>query len=174
MNGTDSKAFDRWMEVHHEELRSRLMIAGVFDEDAFQEAYIRCSESRLQKASEDELMEAFMAFYRAEVTREYRIESMFIHPDPLYFQYLRTEPLGQEEGSLEVDSERAARQLCRFCKDRLKKDEHTIFDLYFVKALTLKECVMYTGKSFGTVQRMVVRIREFIQRRFIAQEAVHN
>ena len=160
--------FDAWVSRQYGKLRQRLMVTCIFDDDAFQETYLAMREI-VDGQRDKDFPAMFMKLYRQMLSREYRSENRYLHPDPLFFEYLRTEPVvffdepADGEDTQEA-TERTAKNIKRLCKATLNADDYQIFYLHFICLFTFKEMRAYTGKSFSTLNRRLKFIKSNINK----------
>lgn len=166
---TNSVQFDEWISRHHNALRKRIMVSCIFDDDVFHDTYITMRES-VEAAHEKDIEGDFLKLYKIMFSRSFSAQAQYIHPDALFFQYLRTEAVDfdiAEDTEDEPDrTAEQAKKIDKFCRTNLDREDYTIYNLRFNACLTIRELVAYTGHSSLTIQRKIRQIIELIRAHF--------
>lgn len=166
---TNSVQFDEWISRHHNALRKRIMVSCIFDDDVFHDTYLTMRESVAEAHGKD-IESDFLKLYKIMFSRSFSAQAQYIHPDPLFFQYLRTEAVDFDIADNMADDidriEEQAKKIDRFCKANLDKEDYEIFKLRFIACLSIRELIAYTGRSSLTIQRKIKQIIEFIRAHF--------
>lgn len=166
-NSQTAAEFDAWIAKQHSSLRQRLMTTCVFDEDAFQETYIAMRETLTPDTTGD-FETLFIKLYRQMLACEFRREYRYAHPDPLFFLYLRTEPLEAdgEQAAQEQREEVTAKAVDDFVRFNFSAGDYLIFHLKFFAAMTYQGLIDYTGHSSATIARKLNNIKHAVNQRF--------
>lgn len=166
---TNSVQFDEWISRHHNALRKRIMVSCIFDDDVFHDTYLTMRESVVAAHGKD-IEGDFLKLYKIMFSRSFSAQAQYIHPDPLFFQYLRTEAVDfgiTEETEEEPDRiEQQAKKIDRYCRATLGREDYELFNLRFIACLTIRELIAYTGRSSLVIQRKLQRIIELIRAHF--------
>lgn len=103
-------------------------------------------------------------------SRSFSAQAQYIHPDPLFFQYLRTEAVDfgiTEETEEEPDRiEQQAKKIDKFRQANLDREDYMIYNLRFKACMSIREIITYTGRSSLTIQRKIRQIIELIRAHF--------
>ncbi len=166
---TNNVQFDEWISRHHNALRKRIMVSCIFDDDIFHDTYLTMRESVAETHGKD-IESDFLKLYKIMFSRSFSAQAQYIHPDPLFFHYLRTETI---DFDIDEDSEEApdrieeqAKKIDRFCQANLNREDYTIYNLRFKACMSIRELVAYTGRSSLTIQRKLRQIIELIRAHF--------
>ncbi len=165
----DSTIFDEWISRHHNALRKRIMVSCIFDNDVFHDTYLSMRNSVAEVHGKD-IVGDFLKLYKITFSRSFSAQAQYIHPDPLFFQYLRTEAV---DFDIDEETEEApdrikeqAKKIDRFCRANLDREDYEIFKLRFIACLSIRELIAYTGRSSLTIQRKIRQIIELIRAHF--------
>ena len=171
---TDSSAkdrFDRWIGRSFNRLRQRLMVSCIFDDDAFQETYLSLRETVTEEQAG--CYEAvFTRQYKRTIQRLNRQELRYFHPDPLFFLYLRTEPVVFDgEDIAETDGgtpepERMKKRITEYVRMNYSEDDYLLFQLKYFSGMTYKCLQDYTGHGSEYIARHLNNIRAGIVSNF--------
>lgn len=166
---TNSVQFDEWISCHHNALRKRIMVSCIFDDDVFHDTYLTMRES-VAEANGKDIEGDFLKLYKIMFSRSFSAQAQYIHPDPLFFHYLRTEAVDfgiAEDTDDEPDRiEEQAKKIDRFCRANLNREDYTIYNLRFKACMSIREIIAYTGRSSLTIQRKIRQIIELIRAHF--------
>lgn len=171
MNDTTigSVRFDEWISQHHNALRKRIMVSCIFDDDVFHDTYLTMRESVADAHGKD-IESDFLKLYKIMFSRSFSAQAQYIHPDPLFFHYLRTEAVDldiDEDTEDEPDMiEEQAKKIDRFCRANLDREDYMIYNLRFKACMSIRELIAYTGRSSLTIHRKIRQIIELIRAHF--------
>lgn len=109
----------------------------------------------------------FVKLYKQMLAREFRNEYRYAHPDPLFFLYLRTEPI-EPEATQERPAERevTAKQVDDFVRFNFSAGDYMIFHLKYFAAMTYQGLIDYTGHSSATIARKLNNIKHTVNQHF--------
>lgn len=166
---TDKILFDEWISQHHTALRKRIMTSCIFDDDVFHDTYLTMREKGIG-SNQSNIEGDFLKLYKVMFSRSFSAQAQYIHPDPLFFHYLRTETVDFDiADDMEDESHRIeeqAKMIDKFCRANLGKEDYMIYNLRFNACLSIRELIAYTGRSSLTIQRKIQQIIEFIRAHF--------
>jgi len=159
--------FDAWVSQQYNRLKQRIMTTCVYDDDAFQETYLTMREAVTPAIGDGDFEAMFVKLYKQMLAREFRNECRYAHPDPLFFLYLRTEPIDDTEATeMTPRQEVTAKQVDEFVRYNFSAGDYMIFHLKFFTAMTYKGLIDYTGHSSATIARKLNNIKLAINQRF--------
>ncbi len=166
---TDKIRFDEWISQHHTALRKRIMTSCIFDDDVFHDTYLTMREKGIG-SNQSNIEGDFLKLYKVMFSRSFSAQAQYLHPDPLFFQYLRTEAIEFDNIDRDMDEpdiiEVQAKKIDRYCRATLGREDYELFNLRFIACLTIRELIAYTGRSSLTIQRKLQRIIELIRAHF--------
>lgn len=166
---TCSVQLDEWISLHYNALRKRIMVSCIFDDDVFHDTYLTMRES-VATVQGKELEMDFLKLYKIKFSRSFNVQMQYEHPDPLFFQYLRTEAVDFDidEDTEEVHErmEEKVRKIDKLCRTTLDREDYMIYNLRFKFCMSYRELMAYTGHSSLTIQRKLRQIIELIRAHF--------
>lgn len=179
MNNRITAVFDAWITRMHDKLKQRIIANGIFDEDAFQETYLAMRDIVAPGDDERVFDSLFAKTYKYMLSREFNRESRYAHPDPLFFDFLRTEAVipGEEQEQEKTPTiEVTAKQVDDYVKWHFVVGDYVIFRLKFFDGMSWQGLIDYTGHSSATIARKINGIKEQVKRHFTPPHAVlrHN
>lgn len=167
MNNRITAVFDAWITRQHNHLKQRIIHAGFFNEDAFQETYLMIRSTLTANDYNRDFEALFIALYKRILSHEYSREMRYFYPDPLFFIYLQsetTEPESEEEQPLPEDIQ--AKQVDEYVRYNFKAEDYLIFHLKFFDAMTWQGLTEYTGQSTATISRRLNNIKDGVRQHF--------
>lgn len=165
--------FDKWIDGCYDKIRRRIINThAAVDEDAFQNTYLALHDAIAPEDMDEnkDFTSIFLHAYRLMHYREYTIENMYTHPDPLFFMFLT------DETDDYVEESRGIRQqdVLEYAKRNLGRFDYTIFNLAFISRMSQQDVAECTGRSVKAVALRVKNIRDQIRGHFTKQEKYNN
>lgn len=147
---------DAWIASCYNNLKQRVMMTNYFDEDVFQDTYLALREIGVKSVNKES---EFIRLYRTLLTRDFRLDMRYSHPDPVFFNLLSEEADTGAENK--PDPIQQAQQVDRTCKAILNDEDYNLYKLRYKIGLTLREIALYTGRAATAIYN---RLTQIIQR----------
>lgn len=158
---------DTWITECFDKLVERIKINGIYNKDAFQNAYLLLREN-LEADTDKNLENLFMAAYKKTLKRQLSDCYREFKPTTLFFERLCiTEPTEQEEAEVSAKTPyEQAQDIKQYVHRNMTHTDIVIFDLKYSMWMSLRDISQYTGQSSSTVWHRLNDINSRIIQRF--------
>lgn len=145
-----SQSFDEWIAKEYNRLRERLSMLGVFDEDAFHDAYISVkTEACKPHRAIGDFTDIFKREYKRISKRNVSEAFVSFNPDERFFTMLADN--SQEEvrqAGRERKRDKLANDIRRHVRDTYKPQFVLLFDTHIIRGASLTDTMAITGMSY--------------------------
>lgn len=159
--------FESWCAKNYYKIRERLSLQGLFDEDAYQDAYLSII-NRVRKGEQilcyyEQIINAYRRYCKKHSTEGF----IYIRPDELFFAILSDDEITPIETKAERPSTRQLmREIRLFVKHNYTKCQITEWELRSLSLLSYTDIAAFTNRPYNKVRDNVCRINKNIKQKY--------
>ena len=165
---SESTPIGRWCERNYARLRESLSLQGLFDEDAYQDAYLEVLEGKGYDAEPAGFEQEVRAAYRKFRKRHLNEGFVFVRPDELLFALLPDEkPVQDDEARKKPYFSQMVKEIKTYVKHNYAPALFLMWETRRINGLSYVDISAFTGMATTKVKGSIANIDADIREHFM-------